>query len=177
MTATPIRDLACGLSKSITLWCAAPFLDGFAEVGQQLFDVPAGAAVPFDLMVPATLGGVASEGLPDLTSGPQPWGVVGCAESASVPLPSWPVRPAPQLRTAGLPSAAEVWGPAASTATVATRTERCRSTRRGDRFMSAFREEQRAGPACRRLRASGATKAPPTAGGYATSCPRTSWTR
>jgi hypothetical protein len=68
------------VQESIILWCAAPFLDGFAEVGRQLFDAPAGAAVPFDHTVPATLGGVTSEGLLDLTSGPQPWGVVGCGD-------------------------------------------------------------------------------------------------
>ncbi|MGY4919465.1 hypothetical protein ACWD9K_30360 [Streptomyces sp. 900116325] len=50
------------------------------KVRQKLVDAVAGAAMPFHLAVPAAFGGVVSEGLLDLTSSPQPRGVLGCGD-------------------------------------------------------------------------------------------------
>ncbi|MEU9273511.1 hypothetical protein AB0D87_04565 [Streptomyces sp. NPDC048342] len=50
---------------------------GLAEVDQESVDAFAGAAVAFDLAVPARFCGVAGEGLLDFASGSQPRRVLG----------------------------------------------------------------------------------------------------
>lgn len=52
-------------------------MGGLPKVREKLVDAVAGAAVSFDLAVPAALGGVESESLLDFASGPQTWCVLG----------------------------------------------------------------------------------------------------
>ncbi|GAA1888327.1 hypothetical protein GCM10009753_16130 [Streptantibioticus ferralitis] len=56
------------------------WVEGLAKVGQQLLDAVGGAAVAFDLSIPAVIGGVGGEGVLDLAPCSQPRRVGGCSD-------------------------------------------------------------------------------------------------
>ena len=67
----------CGRIKAALLQRVGGVFEGLTEVGQELFDAVGGAAVTFDLAVPAVVGGIGGESVLDLASCPQPGRVGG----------------------------------------------------------------------------------------------------
>src|SRR6185312_1179644 len=62
---------------------AARAVEGMAEVSEQLLDALAGAALAFDLAVPAAFGGVDGERFLDLAAGAEPGRVLGRGDELS----------------------------------------------------------------------------------------------
>ncbi|WP_326608184.1 hypothetical protein [Streptomyces sp. NBC_01800] len=69
-----------GRAKAGFLRGVGGIVERLAEVGQQLLDAVGGAAVAFDLAVPAVVGGVGGEGVLELAPCSQPGCVDGCGD-------------------------------------------------------------------------------------------------